>query len=371
MFSQFRLRWGGNKATVWTLTFMSYAMYHASRKIYSVIKSDLDDEKWFGRDSSDANLGLLDALFLFFYAGGLYFGGTLGDKYDARYVLTIGMSSVAACVILFGLLGMFGVRSFVVFAVIWSLNGLLQSSGWPTNVAVMGNWFAFEERGLFMGIWAGNASFGNIIGTGIAAALTSSIRGKEGWQWSLVVAGLCVFTTALFIWFLLVPAPKEKADESRLGLLKTIGDDEEATNDTPTEVIPQSKDATSPIGIWAALQIPGVIPYALAYACLKSTNYALFFWLPLYLVDSIGMSSQRADFVSMLFDGTFALPCSPSLPYVTCSRAKQNNCTFGSNSWPNRIGWISWTRHGSNGTTIADHLSDDGDRDGLPRSSRA
>ena len=29
--------------------------------------------------------------------------------------------------------------------------------------------------------------------------------------------------------------------------------------------------------------IPGVASYALSYACLKSVNYALFFWLPFFL----------------------------------------------------------------------------------------
>lgn len=28
-----------------------------------------------------------------------------------------------------------------VYVVIWILNGLLQSTGWPTVVAIMGNWF--------------------------------------------------------------------------------------------------------------------------------------------------------------------------------------------------------------------------------------
>ncbi len=28
-----------------------------------------------------------------------------------------------------------------VYVVIWIINGLLQSTGWPTVVAIMGNWF--------------------------------------------------------------------------------------------------------------------------------------------------------------------------------------------------------------------------------------
>ena len=121
-----RKTWGGNKWTVWTLTFMSYAMYHVSRKIYSVIKSRLDDEDWFGENSGDTKLATLDALFLFFYAVGLYFGGSIGDRYNPRYVLTIGMTAVSFCVIIFGLCGIANVRSLWVYATIWSVNGLLR-----------------------------------------------------------------------------------------------------------------------------------------------------------------------------------------------------------------------------------------------------
>lgn len=366
--TSWRHRIGGRKIVVWILTFLSYAMYHSSRKIYSAIKSKLQDDKWFGSKSSDAKLGLLDALFLFFYAGGLYFGGYIGDRHDPRYVLTVGMSAVAVCVTFFGLCGAWGIHELSVFGFLWSLNGLLQSSGtyyvsvqryggyplsctassneehartrtltltnthamprthihtgWPTNVAIMGSWFKFEERGLFMGIWAGNASFGNIVGTGIAAILTGSIGGSAGWQWSMIAAGMCVFATAIAIWFLLVPSPKELeiADEDDV----CDGVDDEgpvddaesklnaALDDKALLLVDADEIATAnsgdggcekkSIGFFKALLIPGVIPYALAYACLKSTNYALFFWLPLYLVDSRGYSSSRADFISMLFD---------------------------------------------------------------------
>lgn len=292
-----RKRVGGNKWVVWLLTFMSYAMYHVSRKIYSVIKSRIDDEDWFGKNSGDTKLGTLDALFLFFYAIGLYFGGSIGDMYNPRYALTIGMISVAFCVISFGLCGMAGIHSLEVYAAIWALNGLLQSSGWPTNVGIMGSWFKFEDRGMKMGIWAGNASFGNILGTGVAAVLLYAMKGSAGWQWSMIVAGLFVLVTAFLIYGFLVPSPDELKEKS--GVSNSENDHELAvplTNDDDNE------EPEKAIGILGALRIPGVVPYALAYSLLKSTNYALFFWLPLYLVDSMGMSSTRADFVSMLFD---------------------------------------------------------------------
>lgn len=42
-----------------------------------------------------------------------------------------------------------------------------------------------------------------------------------------------------------------------------------------------------------------VFPYAMAYACLKSVNYALFFWIPFYLTMSLKMDNTTASLVSV------------------------------------------------------------------------
>ena len=55
---------------------------------------------------------------------------------------------------------------------------LLQSTGWPGVVAVMGNWLGISRRGLVMGIWNSHTSVGNILGTAIPAIWA---RGGEPW----------------------------------------------------------------------------------------------------------------------------------------------------------------------------------------------
>ncbi len=65
--------------------------------------------------------------------------------------------------------------------------GLYQSTGWPTVVAVVGNWFpkgksvhdvvSFADagrRGLVLGVWNAHASIGNIVGAVLPAALLST-----------------------------------------------------------------------------------------------------------------------------------------------------------------------------------------------------
>ena len=46
---------------------------------------------------------------------------------------------------------------------------VLQSTGWPGVVAVMGNWFGKKRRGLLLGVWNAHTSVGNILGTAVPA----------------------------------------------------------------------------------------------------------------------------------------------------------------------------------------------------------
>ena len=61
--------------------------------------------------------------------------------------------------------------------VIITLYYIIQSTGWPGVVAVMGNWFG-KNRGLFLGIWNAHTSLGNILGTAIPL-----IWASPGEQW--------------------------------------------------------------------------------------------------------------------------------------------------------------------------------------------
>ena len=47
---------------------------------------------------------------------------------------------------------------------IQAINGFSQSTGWPSVVTVMGNWYSQAGRGLVMGVWSSCQSIGNILG---------------------------------------------------------------------------------------------------------------------------------------------------------------------------------------------------------------
>lgn len=342
---------------VFLLTFLSYAFFHATRKTFSNVKSTISDE-WSpsfhndtvnytkpdhiwnsrhlfnSRKDAEPYLGVLDAVFMISYAVGLYISGMIGDRLNMRLVLSFGMCSSAVMVFVFGVV--FEWAHFYnkyVYVIIWILNGLLQSMGWPTVVAIMGNWFGRHSRGLVLGIWSACASVGNIIG----AFLVSGVL-DYGYDYAFLLTSSVLFAGGVINFFGLVSTPKEIGlslpdedstvhpkeysvvinegesngnlsddgdDPSRLINNRGVIDDEDAPLLNPVVTRSDSvlsDDRPSAIGFCSALCLPGVALYALAYACLKLVNYSFFFWLPYYLHNKYGWKETVADDISIWYD---------------------------------------------------------------------
>ena len=290
------------QALVLVLTFFSYSSYHAARKTTSVVKGVLDPKTsnlgllhwprclnigklhtaesnmvlyggWAPFDSRNgtALLGDIDLAFLAIYAIGMFFVGHIGDRVDLRILLTIGMIGTGLFTAAFGAGYWLNIHNFYYFLGIRLIAGLFQSTGWPSVVAVVGNWFGKKKRGLIMGIWNAHTSVGNISGSLIAAALL-----KFGWGWSFVVPGVMIALVGLIV-FLFLPAGPE-----------AIGEDDHLKDSSKSEKgIPLLEGRTEvtekPVGFVEALRIPGVVPFALCLFFCKLVAYTFLYWLPFYI----------------------------------------------------------------------------------------
>lgn len=92
---------------------------------------------------------------------------------------------------------------------LWILNGLFQSTAWPSVVSVMGNWFGKSHRGLIFGFWAATASVGNIIGSLLASNFVN-----EGYELAMLVPATMLFGLAIINFFGLVVSPSEVGKNS-------------------------------------------------------------------------------------------------------------------------------------------------------------
>ncbi|KAK6176762.1 hypothetical protein SNE40_014999 [Patella caerulea] len=327
---------------VFFLTFLSYSFFHAARKTFSNVKSTISEEwtptfnnetvnitkpyaLWNKRhlfeNDKDAEifLGVLDATFLISYAVGLYISGMVGDRLDMRKVLAFGMCSSALSIFIFGcVLEWVHFYNKYVYVIIWVCNGLLQSTGWPTVVAVMGNWFGHTSRGLVLGLWSACASVGNIIG----AFMVSSVL-DYGYDYAFLFTSSVLFGGGFIILFGLVSTPAEVGlkESSNGEFIKSFSSDTSRTSfiqDNPEVDLTDQADApliedsdidisevrveVKAISFCQALLLPGVILYSLSYAFLKLVNYSFFFWLPFYLVASFNWKATVADKISIWYD---------------------------------------------------------------------
>ncbi|XP_035306776.1 sugar phosphate exchanger 3 isoform X5 [Cricetulus griseus] len=314
---------------VFLLTFFSYSLLHASRKTFSNVKVsiskqwtpnafntsiDLPAEIWSSNhlfpstEEATLFLGTLDTVFLFSYAVGLFISGIIGDRLNLRWVLSFGMCSSAFVVFVFGTLTEWlHFYSKWLYCGLWIGNGLLQSTGWPCVVAVMGNWFGKAGRGVVFGLWSACASVGNILG----ACLASSVL-QYGYEYAFLVTASVQFAGGIVIFFGLLVSPEEiglpsieaeensEEDSHRPLIHGAENEDEYEPNYSIQEdgAVTQAKA----ISFHQACCLPGVIPYSLAYACLKLVNYSFFFWLPFYLSNNFRWKEAEADKLSIWYD---------------------------------------------------------------------
>lgn len=328
--------WTWHHATTFILTFFGYACLHACRKAYSNVKDNMakdftpqnvtdslypydvwNKEHMFESvDDADVFLGELDALFLLAYAIGLFISGSIGDRVNLRYMLTFGMCGSAVMTFLFGYVSKIAhIENKFYFRCTYFVNGLLQSTGWPGMVAVMGNWFSNSSGGLVYGIWSANSSVGNVIGAFLVAAVLD-----YGYEYGILVNSILLFCCGILFFFCLLPHPKmvglpspveqsiteqniSKSDERAPFLDPSSDSDFVSTSHVcEADTLVKVKEPKA-IGFFAALLIPGVIPYSLSYAFIKLVNYAFFFWLPVYLQQGLHWDDSLSDQLSSLYDG--------------------------------------------------------------------
>ncbi|KQK00575.1 hypothetical protein BRADI_3g50397v3 [Brachypodium distachyon] len=291
--------YNAHRSLVLGLTFLAYALYHASRKPPSIVKRALS-ESW-PPFYDPALLGETDVAFLAFYSLGMFGAGHLGDRLDLRLFLAAGMVGSGAAVALFGVGYFLSLHSLAFYVVAQAIAGLLQSTGWPSVVAIVGNWFCGRRRGLIMGVWNAHTSVGNISGSLIAAAVL-----KYGWGWSFVVPGGLIAIGGVLVFFFLAPYPEDvgfaplppkqasetSTDEEDRSISIAGGTGEEGRRDA--------------VGIWKAFSIPGVFTFAACLFFAKLVAYTFLYWLPFYLTQTaIGgeyMSVTDAGYLSVLFD---------------------------------------------------------------------
>uniref|UniRef100_A0A3Q3X300 Uncharacterized protein n=1 Tax=Mola mola TaxID=94237 RepID=A0A3Q3X300_MOLML len=347
------------RAFTFILTFLLYTSFHLSRKPISIVKSELHkncsvvselaaagsgqqpplpslhvdaDCSWkpFDKRNYKQLLGAMDYSFLCAYAVGMYLSGIIGERLPIRLYLTAGMLTSGLFTCLFGLGYVYNIHSLGFYIFVQVANGLVQTTGWPSLVTCIGNWFGKGRRGLIMGLWNSHTSVGNILGSLIAGYWVST-----NWGLSFIVPGLIIAAMGVVCFLFLIEHPNDlktmfpqsAPDDSSVetkswngvsghsGHYLPYDDNNTQGHDTelllprdgervpiqPVVVVKRQSELT-PISFMGALRIPGVVEFSLCLLFAKLVSYTFLFWLPLYITKAAHLDAKKAGDLSTLFD---------------------------------------------------------------------
>ncbi|XP_035629366.1 glucose-6-phosphate exchanger SLC37A1-like isoform X1 [Oncorhynchus keta] len=350
------------RAFTFSLTFLLYTSFHLSRKPISIVKSELHKNcsalnelstasssqlpnlhtaaecswKPFDKSNYKQLLGAMDYSFLCAYAVGMFLSGIIGERLPIRLYLTFGMLMSGLFTCLFGLGYIYSIHSLGFYIFVQVANGLVQTTGWPSVVTCIGNWFGKGRRGLIMGIWNSHTSVGNILGSLIAGYWVSS-----NWGLSFIVPGLIIAAMGIICFLFLIehpndlrsihavqnPAPCRSNQKLTKNWNGTNGhkqlyhsykqgdkyenwdtelllpqDNSSVSVPVQQVVVVKSESEPSAISFMGALRIPGVIEFSLCLLFAKLVSYTFLFWLPLYITKTAHLDAKKAGDLSTLFD---------------------------------------------------------------------
>uniref|UniRef100_A0A8C0EUN3 Solute carrier family 37 member 1 n=1 Tax=Bubo bubo TaxID=30461 RepID=A0A8C0EUN3_BUBBB len=239
----------------------------------------------FDKNNYKQLLGALDYSFLCAYAVGMYLSGIIGERLPIRYYLTVGMLASGLFTAMFGLGYFYNIHNLWFYIMAQIANGLVQTTGWPSVVTCIGNWFGKGRRGLIMGIWNSHTSVGNILGSLIAAYWVSTC-----WGLSFVMPGVIIAVMGIVCFLFLI----ERNSKTLLN---------GASRFRVQMPILNAKETSKPQLTWNIhSRFTIVIEFSLCLLFAKLVSYTFLFWLPLYITNVEHLDAKRAGDLSTLFD---------------------------------------------------------------------
>ena len=257
---------------------VGYGLAYPLRLALNVVKKPLIDNGIF----TAMDLGNIGSALLYAYALGKLTNGFLADHANVKRFFAIGVLISALLNIAMGWSTL-----FLVWIIVWGLNGWFQGFGAPTGAVSLANWFSNKERGLIYGIW----STAHAIGEGLTFLVSASIVAFWGWQAGFVGPGIFGILVAVGIYLVLEDRPQT------LGL-PSVAD---WKND---HGVADSKSQKTKSAQLQVLKMPAIWILGIASATMYMTRYAINSWGILYLQEAKGYSLIESGAILSL--NTFA-----------------------------------------------------------------
>ena len=264
--------------TFWGVT-VAYSLYYVCRMSLSVVKQPLID----GEVLTAGQLGLVGSALLFVYAVGKFMNGFIADYCNVRRFMATGLFISSVVNLLMGVLGFLNgplalpsVLIFMSFAVLWGINGWMQSMGSPPGVISLSRWFPRSKRGTYYSIFSSTPYVGEFL----SFIVTGVVVGALGWQYGFIIAALAGLVGSAVILYFVSDTPESKGLPS---IYELSGEQKTKEDQMATKELQK-----------LVLKHPGIWVIALSSAFIYITKYAVAGWGVLFLQKAKDFSIEDA-----------------------------------------------------------------------------
>ena len=261
---------------------IGYSLYYVCRTTLNVVKKPILDDGMLDA----TQLGLIGSTLLFAYAIGKFVNGFLADHCNIKRFMATGLIISASANLIMGILGIANaviptMAFFVLFAIMWGINGWSQSMGSPAAIIALSRWYPLNKRGTYYGFFSLSHNLGEFLSFLFVGIIVSTF----GWQWGFVGSSLAGALGVICILFLMHDNPQSKGLPSVEDIAHEAKSDENvSTGELQKQV----------------LRTPAVWILAAASAFMYISRYAINSWGVLFLQESKGFTLAEATSIISL-----------------------------------------------------------------------
>lgn len=242
---------------------VGYAMYYVMRLPLSVTKQPLLEA-----GLTATQLGVIGAGLTVSVAFGKFINGFIGDHANIKKILPLGLLGAAIINVVLGLSPVY----YVLFVVMWILNGCFQSMGSAPATVSLSQWFPNKK----LATWYGFFGIAHYLGEGLTYVGTAFIVAALGWRAAFFIPGFICLLLAVIVYFFMSDRPQTyglpSADEfeGEVALAKEVA------------------QTTTKEAQWETIKNPFVWFAALSAIFMGFTRYSIASWGVIFLQEEGG-----------------------------------------------------------------------------------
>ena len=174
---------------------IGYAGFYLLRQNFTMAIPSMQSELGY----SKTQIGAIITLAAIVYGLGKGLSGVLSDRSNARYFMTFGLLMSAVMNLFMGMSS-----NLTILMVLWTLNSVFQSMGWPPCARLLTHWFSPKEIATKWALW--NTS--QQIGGGIVLIAAPFLIEYLGWRYVFYVPSIFCILLAIFLFNRLRDTPE-------------------------------------------------------------------------------------------------------------------------------------------------------------------